>query len=67
MIQGLVYILIVCGLVALIQWAVVQLGTPEPLSRIIRVITIVIAVVVVVVIALNMFGIGTGPLQAPKL
>lgn len=67
MINGLIYILIVCGLVALINWAIVQLGTPDPLARIVRVITIVIAVVAVVVIVLNMFGVGTGPLTAPKL
>ncbi|HEY3145467.1 MAG TPA: hypothetical protein VGJ75_03905 [Dongiaceae bacterium] len=53
-----VYILLVCGAAALVYRAVAQLGTPEPLARIVRVLTIVVAIVLVVIILLDMLGMG---------
>lgn len=57
--QAVVYILLVCGAVALLYWAVPQLGTPEPLARIVRVLGMVIGIVLVVWIILAMIGMGT--------
>ena len=56
--QAVVYILLICGAVALIYWAVPQMGTPEPLARIVRVLSMIIGIVLVVFIVLAMIGMG---------
>jgi hypothetical protein len=65
MIYAIVYTLLVCGLLALVYWAVAALGTPEPLARVVRVGAIVIAIIVVVLIWLNLFGMA--PITPPPL
>lgn len=56
--QAVVYILLVCGAVALVYWAVPQMRTPEPLARIVQVLAMIIGIVVVVWIVLQMIGMG---------
>lgn len=60
MLYAAIYILCVCGGAALIYWAIDQLGTPEPLSRIVKVLTICVAIVLVVIILLSLLGMGSG-------
>lgn len=60
MLYAAIYILCVCGGAALVYWAVGELGTPEPLARIVRVLTLCVAIVLVVIILLGALGMGTG-------
>lgn len=46
MLISAVYLLVVCAVATLVYWAVGQLGTPEPVARIVRVATIVIAALI---------------------
>ena len=63
--QAVVYILLICGAVGLIYWAVPQMQTPEPLARIVKVLSMIIAIVLVVFIILSMIGMG-GAIPALK-
>jgi len=67
MIYLIVYVLVVCALLALVYWAVPALGTPEPVARVVRVGAIIVAFVLILILLLNAFGMSTGGLQAPKL
>jgi len=60
MLYAAIYILCVCGGAALVYWAIDQLGTPDPLGRIVKVLTICVAIVLVVIILLNVLGMGSG-------
>lgn len=60
MLVAVVYILVICGLAALIVWAVDQLGTPDPLRNVVRVLTVAVAIILVLVIALGLLGMGPG-------
>ena len=60
MLIAVIYILCICGGAALIYWAVGELGTPEPLARIVRVLTLCVAIVLVVIILLGLVGAGPG-------
>lgn len=60
MLYAAIYILCVCGGAALIYWALGQLATPEPLARVVKVLTICVAIVLVVIILLNVIGMGAG-------
>jgi len=60
MLTAVIYILIICGLAALVIWAVDQLGTPDPLRNIVRVLTVCVAIILVLVIALGLLGLGPG-------
>jgi hypothetical protein len=52
-----VYLLVICGAAALVYWAVDKLGTPDPLNRVVKVLTIVVAIVLVVMILLRLLGV----------
>lgn len=66
MIFLIVYVLVVCALLALVYWAVTALGTPEPVARVVKVGAIIVAFVVILILLLNAFGMSTG-IQTPKL
>ena len=61
-----VYLVLVVVVVAVVYWAVDQLGTPNPLNNIIKVGVVCLAIILVVLIFLQMLGIGTGGLNLPK-
>jgi hypothetical protein len=60
MLTAIIYILLICGLAALVIWALGELGTPAPLANVVRVLTICIAILLVVMVALNLLGLGPG-------
>jgi hypothetical protein len=66
MLTALIYIIVICGALALVHWAVGALGTPEPVANIVRVIAVVLAIIFIVVIVLNLFGMSTG-IETPPL
>jgi len=67
MVYLIVYVLVVCAMLALVYWAVPALGTPEPVARVVRVGSVIIAFVVILILLLNAFGMSTGGIQTPKL
>jgi hypothetical protein len=64
--QAAVFVLLICGAAALIYWAVPKLGTPEPLARIVLVLTMVIAIVAVVFVILSLIGMA-GSFPTPRV
>jgi hypothetical protein len=60
MIRVAIYLLIICGVAAVVLWAIRELGTPEPVARVVRVAVIVIALLLIIGVIANLFGIETG-------
>jgi hypothetical protein len=60
MIRVAIYLLIICGVAAVVLWAIRELGTPEPVARVVRVAVIVIALLLIIGDIANLFGIETG-------
>ena len=60
MISALITIVIICGIAVLALWAVRELGTPDPIARVVRVIVIVVAILLIIGIVANMLGVSTG-------
>lgn len=60
MITTIILIAVVCGIAALGVWAINNLGTPEPLRRIVYVLIIVVAVLIVIGLAASLFGVNLG-------
>ena len=61
MLSALIYLVIVAAIAAVAYWAVDQLGTPDPINRIVKVAVVLIAVLVIAVIFLRLFGLDIDP------
>lgn len=61
MIHTLVYLLVVCVVIGLVWWVVDYLPVPEPLNKLIKVVSIVIGAIVIIYALLGLAG------QAPAL
>jgi hypothetical protein len=61
MIQTLIYLLVVCVIIGLVWWIVDYLPVPEPLNKLIKVVSIVIGVIIIVYALLGLTG------QVPSL
>lgn len=64
MIGTLVYLLVVCVIIGLVWWIVDYLPVPEPLNKLIKVVTIVIGAIIIIYALLSIAGMGGG---LPKL
>ena len=60
MISTLIWVIVICGVAALALWAVRELGTPDPIARVVRVAVIVIAILLIIGVVAQLFGIDTG-------
>ena len=60
MISTLIWVVVICGVAALALWAVRELGTPDPIARVVRVAVIVIAILLIIGVVAQLFGIDTG-------
>ena len=60
MVGALIYIVVVCGVAVLALWAVRELGTPDPIARVVRVIVIVVAILLIIGIVAGLLGVDTG-------
>lgn len=67
MLIALIYLVIICAVAALVYWAVDQLGTPEPINRIVKVATVVLAVLIIILIVLRVFGIADYGVLPPSV
>jgi len=56
MLGTLVYLLIVCVVIGLVWWVVDYLPVPEPLNKLIKVVSIVIGVIVIIYALLGLAG-----------
>lgn len=67
MIASLIYILIIAVCVGIIWWVCDYLPVPQPLNKLIKVLSIVIAVIAIIWLLLAMAGMvgGSLPLSAP--
>ena len=60
MIVTLIWVIVVCGIAALALWAIRELGTPDPINRVVRVAVVVIAVLIIIGLVASLFGVNTG-------
>jgi len=60
MIGTLIYLLIVCVIIGLIWWVVDYLPVPEPLNKLIKIVSVVIGVIVIILALMQIAGIGGG-------
>jgi len=60
MIGTLIYLLVVCIVIGLIWWIADYLPVPQPLNKLIKVVSIVIGVIIIIY-ALMSIGSGTMP------
>jgi len=56
MLGTLVYLLIVCVVIGLVWWVCDYLPVPEPLNKLIKVVSIVIGVIVIIYALLGLAG-----------
>lgn len=61
MINQLIYLLIVCVVIGVVWWVVDYVPVPEPLNKLIKVVSIVIGVIIIIYTLLGLAG------QAPHL
>lgn len=65
LIQLIVYLLILGVLLAVLWYVIRELGLPEPIGRIVKVVVVVVVALVLIMLLLQLFGGGVGGL--PKL
>lgn len=61
MIGTLIYLLVVCVIIGLVWWIVDYLPVPEPLNKLIKVVTIVIGAIIIIYALLSIAGVGGLP------
>jgi len=66
MIITFAYILFVLVVVAVVYWAVDQLGTPDPLNKIIKVGTVAVAIIIVVLLFMQLVGVAPSGINLPR-
>ena len=62
MISTLVYVLIVAVIIGLVWWVVDYLPVPEPLNKLIKIVSIVIGVIVIIYALMSLIGMAPGPI-----
>jgi len=56
MINTLIYLLVVCIIIGVVWWVVDYMPVPQPLNKLIKVVSIVIGVIVIVYALLGLGG-----------
>ena len=60
MITTLVWAVVICGVAVLALWAIKELGTPDPIARVVRVAVVVIAILLIIGLIAGLFGVDVG-------
>lgn len=60
MIATLIWCLVVAGVATLALWAIRELGTPDPIARVLRVVVVVVAILLIIGLVAALFGVDTG-------
>lgn len=66
MLGTLIYLLIVCVVIGVIWWVADYLPVPEPLNKLLKIVSIVIGCIIIIYALLSLAGIGGG-LDLPKI
>jgi len=61
MLSTLIYLLVVCIVIGLVWWIVDYLPVPEPLNKLIKVVSIVIGMIIIIYALLSLVGV-TSPI-----
>lgn len=56
MIGSLIYLLIVCVIIGVVWWIVDYVPVPEPLNKLIKIVSIVIGAIIIITVLLNLTG-----------
>jgi hypothetical protein len=57
MIHTLIYLLIVCIVIGLIWWVADALPVPQPLNKLLKIVSVVIGCIIIIMALLNVGGI----------
>lgn len=60
MIGSLVTLLVICIIIGIIWWVADFLPVPEPLNKLIKVVSVVVGCIAVIYVLMGIAGIGTG-------
>ena len=60
MITTLVWCIVIAGVATLALWAIREIGTPDPIARVLRVAVVVIAILLIIGLVAALFGVNTG-------
>jgi hypothetical protein len=60
MISTLIWCIVIAGVATLALWAIRELGTPDPIARVLRVVVVVIAILLIIGMVAALFGVNTG-------
>jgi hypothetical protein len=60
MIHTLIYLLIVCIVIGIVWWLLDYLPVPEPLNKLVKVVSVVIGCIVIIYALLGLAGMGPG-------
>ena len=60
MISTLIWVVVVAGIAMLALWAVRELGVPDPINRVVRVVVIVVAILIIIGLVAGLFGVDVG-------
>jgi hypothetical protein len=60
MITALIWCIVIAGVATLALWAIRELGTPDPIARVLRVAIVVIAILLIIGLIASLFGVNTG-------
>jgi hypothetical protein len=53
MVESLIYLLVVCVIIGVVWWVVDYMPVPQPLNKLIKVVSIVIGVIIVIYVLLG--------------
>ena len=57
MLSNLIYVLIIAVVVGLVWWVVDYLPVPEPLGKLVKILSIVIGVIAIIIVLLRLGGV----------
>jgi preprotein translocase subunit SecE len=60
MIHTLIYVLVVCIVIGLVWWVADWLPIPEPLNKLVKLVSVVIGVIVIIYALLGIAGMAPG-------
>lgn len=66
MLHTLIYLLVVCVVIGVIWWVADYLPVPEPLNKLIKVVSVVIGVIIIIYALLGLAGITDAGLPSLK-
>lgn len=60
MVSVLIWCVVVAGIAMLALWAIRELGVPDPIHRVLRVVIVVVAILIIIGLVAGLFGVDVG-------